>query len=215
MRRIRKGREPASLTAHRQGGGSYGDYRQKQELREALVAEQRGLCCYCMGRIRADEASMKVEHWRSQARYRTLELSYRNLLGACRGGQGETPCHQHCDTRKGERDLIWNPADPVREVEARVGYRLDGSIYSDDASFDDQMKEVLNLNISFLKVNRVVVLDSVVNWWKKEKARLRGRVPATRLRQKRTQLVDGPGSLTPYCQVGAWWLERKLASTKG
>ena len=210
MRSIRKGREPASLTTHRESGGTYGDFRDKQELREALVADQRGLCCYCMGQIRADGASMKIEHWRSQRRYKPLQLDYGNLLGACRGGHGEKPCRQHCDTKKGKRDLVWNPADPGRRIEARVGYRLDGTIYSYDETFDRQIEEVLNLNISFLKANRMVVLDSVFKWWRKERGRVRGPVPAQRLRQKRTEHVGGAGDLAPYCQVAAWWLDRKL-----
>lgn len=215
MRSIGKGQEPASLTRHREGGGTYDDYREKQELREALVAEQRGLCCYCMGRIRADEASMKIEHWRSQTRYKPLELDYSNLLGACPGGRGQKPCRQHCDTRKGKRDLVWNPADPIRRIEARIGYRFDGTIYSDDASFDGQIADVPNLNIDFLKANRMVVLDSTVKWWKSEKARIRDRVPARLLRKKRREQVDGTGNLAPYCQVAAWWLDRKLARMEG
>ena len=35
---------------------------------------------------------------------------------------------QHCDTRKGDRDLQWNPADPAHHIETRVRYELDGSI---------------------------------------------------------------------------------------
>ena len=215
MRAIRKGREPTSLTTHRQGGGTYADYREKQELREALVAEQRGLCCYCMGAIRAEAESMKIEHWRSRSRFRGLELDYGNLLAACRGGEGERWCRQHCDTRKGKRDLDWNPSEPARQIEARIGYELDGTMYSDEESFDAQIQEVLNLNVSVLKANRKGVLDSTLSWWKREKARIRGRVPATRLRQKRMQLVGGLGDLTPYCQVGAWWLDRKLVGIEG
>ena len=53
MKAIAKGPEPASLTAHRQTPhGNYDNYAAKDHLRSALVAEQRGLCCYCMGRIR-------------------------------------------------------------------------------------------------------------------------------------------------------------------
>lgn len=89
MRAIRKGVEPASLTAHRQTPhGSYDNYPDKAELRRALVGEQRGLCCYCMGRVRDDATGMKIEHWRCQRRHRDRELDYRNLLAACTGGEG-------------------------------------------------------------------------------------------------------------------------------
>jgi hypothetical protein len=47
MRNIAKGAEPQSLTAHRaRTHSTYNNYREMQELRESLVREQRGLCCY-------------------------------------------------------------------------------------------------------------------------------------------------------------------------
>ena len=53
MRAIAKGREPQSLAAHRRKPHSnYDNYEDKDALRKALAGEQRGLCCYCMGRIR-------------------------------------------------------------------------------------------------------------------------------------------------------------------
>ena len=143
MRTITKGKEPRSLTEYRkQPGASYADYRHRDELRQALVGEQRGLCCYCMGRIEPRLGSVKIEHWRSQARHRAEELSYWNLLGACRGGEGESKQHQHCDTRKDDCDLKWNPADPYRQIEKRICYGTDGTIRSDDAEFDSQLNDV-------------------------------------------------------------------------
>ena len=140
MRAITKGPEPASLIAHRQTAHcDYDNYADKGALRHALVTEQRGLCCYCMRRIHNGPDTMKIEHWQCQTRYEVEQLNYRNLLGACLGGDGQPPCRQHCDTRKGNRDLQWNPADPAHHVETRLRYELDGSIRSDDAAFDDQL----------------------------------------------------------------------------
>ena len=106
MRPIVKRPEPVSLTAHRKKPYSdYDNYQAKDNLRQALVTEQQGLCCYCMGRIRPVPASMKIEHWRCQKHYRGEQLKYRNLLGACLGGHGQPARLQHCDTRKGDSDL--------------------------------------------------------------------------------------------------------------
>ena len=70
MRNITKGQEPASLTQHRQTEYSdYDNYQDKSTLRECLVSEQRGLCCYCMRAIRPLEGAMKIEHWHCQDRY--------------------------------------------------------------------------------------------------------------------------------------------------
>lgn len=61
MRNIRKGSEPASLTRHRCNTNSdYDNYPEKDELRESLVKEQRGICCYCMQRIcRTDQTLIR------------------------------------------------------------------------------------------------------------------------------------------------------------
>lgn len=67
---IIKGAEPNSLAQHRaQAYSDYDNYEQKDDLRAALVGEQRGLCCYCTGRIRAVSTAMKIEHWQCQATY--------------------------------------------------------------------------------------------------------------------------------------------------
>src|SRR5262245_3620021 len=102
MRAITKGPEPPSLTTHRLTPHSdFDNYENKHTLRHALVTEQRGLCCYCMGRLRNGPTTMKIEHWRSQAHYPDEQLNYQNLLGACLGGGEGKPSHfQHCDTRK-------------------------------------------------------------------------------------------------------------------
>ena len=212
MRTITKGPEPRSLTAHRLGlHCDYDNYGDKAALRKALVTEQRGLCCYCMGRIRDDPASMKIEHWRCQAHHSAEQLQYRNLLGACLGGEGQPPCRQHCDTRKGDRDLRWNPADPDHRVAARVCYKADGRIGSHEDAFDTELNDVLNLNLALLRNARRAVRDGILDWWQREKLRLRGPVPRTRFERERDRRIGGTGELPPYCQVAVWWLDQRLA----
>jgi uncharacterized protein (TIGR02646 family) len=212
MRTIAKGPEPPSLTAYRYTQNcNYNDYPDKDALRDALVTEQRGLCCYCMGRIRNGHAMMKIEHWQCQHHHHTEQLNYRNLLGACMGGQGQPPNSQHCDTRKGNRDLLWNPADPAHHIETRVSYRLDGHIQSDEPAFDLQLNNVLNLNIRYLKTNRKAVWVAITDWWTLEKTRLGGPVQRARFQRERDRRVAGNGELEPFCQVTVWWLEQRLA----
>ena len=212
MRTIAKGPEPPSLTTHRlTPHGTYDNYPDKDALRRSLSTEQRGLCCYCMGRIDPDASAMKVEHWRCQAYYPGEQLRYRNLLGACPGGEGQPKRLQHCDTRKGRQDLQWNPADPDRDVAARLSYQTDGTIVSDDCQFDRELNDVLNLNLPMLKRRRKGVLDAVLEWWKQEKRRLQGPVPRGRIEHKRDRYTAGAGELAPYCQVAVWWLQQRLA----
>ena len=208
MRAITKGSEPESLSAHRNIPYSYYDnYAAKDDLRRALVSEQRGLCCYCMGRIRPDRTCMKIEHWQCQARYPEDQLRYQNLLGTCLGGSGKRPRGQHCDTSKGDQDLEWSPADPTHDIEARIRYESDGSIRSDDTIFDGQLKDVLNLNLAELKYHRKKILDAVLSWWEHETARTNVPVPPDRFLQRRDEYVSGDGDLPRYCQVTVWWLE--------
>lgn len=211
MREISKGEEPASLIAHRQTPHcDYDNYQDKDPLRRALVDEQRGICCYCMARITADNDSMKVEHWQCQERYPTEQLSYGNLLGACRGGEGQPLRFQHCDTKKAGRDLRWNPAESIHHIETRIRYDPDGTIKSDDAVFDVQLHEVLNLNLPLLKNNRKGVYDAILEWWRHEKDRIRGPIPRERLLREQARYMTGTSILQPYSQVAVWLLEQRI-----
>lgn len=212
MRAISKGAEPPSLTAHRQTPHcDYDNYPDKAALRQALVREQRGICCYCMGRIRNDPTAMKIEHWRCQRNHQGEQLNYRNLLGACLGGDGLPARLQHCDTRKGDQNLKWNPADPNHHIETRIRYELDGRIRSNDKEFDAQLEDVLNLNLPFLKKSRVGVLDAVLKWWRHEKGRLHGPVPRARFEAERNRRINGTDDLAPFCEVAIWWIEPCLS----
>ena len=84
MRAIVKTQGPPSLIAHRQTPHSdYDNYPDKDEARQELVGEQRGLCCYCMSRIRPE---CKCHENRALADARTgiraSNWTHRNLLGA-------------------------------------------------------------------------------------------------------------------------------------
>ncbi len=158
---ISKRREPPSLTEHRSSpSATYSNYTHTAELTAALVAEQRGLCCYCLSRIRADDGSARVEHWHCQRDYSDEDLDYSNLLAVCRGNDGQSKSVQHCDRSKGSLSLSRNPANPDHNVEAVVGFRGDGTITSSDAVFNREINTVLNLNLPFLKNNRNAVLDA-------------------------------------------------------
>ncbi len=128
----------------------------------SLVTEQRGICCYCMNRIHNGHDTMKIEHWRSQRHHPAEQLAYGNLLGACLGGHGQPFSLQHCDTRKGDSKPPVEPGGSSHHIETRVGYELDGSIRSDDAAFNAELENVLNLNVALLRNNRKGVLDAVL-----------------------------------------------------
>jgi uncharacterized protein (TIGR02646 family) len=210
MRTIRKGDEPASLTEYRATGGerNYEDYPDKDVLRTYLVAEQRGLCCYCLSRIRAQPGAMKIEHWHAQAGYPAEQLDYSNLLAACRGNEGRSPRDQHCDTRKADRAISRNPANPLHQVEEMLRFGVDGRISSDDPIFDTELNDVLNLNLAFLKNNRKATLTGFTQMLPR-----RGQLSRSQLdRWLRDWSGDSDAAeLRPFCQVVVYWLRKRLS----
>lgn len=161
MRTILKGQEPATLTLHRQTPhADYDNYTDKAALRQALVSEQRGLCCYCQSRIRATPDGMKIEHWQCQADYPARQIDFTNLHGACRGGHGRPEREQHCDTLKGNGGLCFSVCDPAHPIDRKIRFLGDGKITSDDAAVESDIKTVLNLNLPRLVSNRKAVLTA-------------------------------------------------------
>lgn len=214
MRAITKGKEPESLTKHRRTPHcDYGNYgsKGKQKLREALVQEQRGICCYCMAHLDATEDSMKIEHWQCQDNYSARQLDYSNMLGACLGGEGLPGDKQHCDTRKGNRDFKFNPADPAHSIERRVHFETDGTIASGDADFNTQLNDVLGLNLPVLKNRRKAVIDGLASWLREYHTRHHRGPDVATLQRLRAQRIPSSGRLEPFVHVAVWWLDRRLA----
>jgi uncharacterized protein (TIGR02646 family) len=208
MRSISKGKEPASLAEHRSAAfANYANYADMASLRNAIVTEQRGLCCYCLGRIRPTSSEMKIEHWHSQESDGAEQLDYSNLLGACMGNTGQPWKDQHCDTRKGDRDLSRNPSNPDHQIEDFIRFLPDGRINSPDRRFDEELNSVLNLNLAFLVNNRKALLDGFLKVISRP-----GAFPRTKL-EKWVREWNGEshvGDLEPYCQVVVYWLRKRL-----
>ncbi len=204
MRTIQKGQEPASLTQHRQQPhANYDNYGDKAALRQTLVAEQRGLCCYCQSRIRATPDGMKIEHWQCQAGHPARQLDFGNLHGVCLGGHGRLESEQHCDTRKGNTSLCFSVCDPTHPIERKIKFLGDGQIKSDDATIDAALNNVLNLNWPRLASNRKAVLDAF-------KQRLgKGNLNVAQELKK----WDGTqtGELPEFAQVMVFWLEKRMS----
>jgi uncharacterized protein (TIGR02646 family) len=156
-----------------------------------------------MGRIANDALKMKIEHWRCRDRYRNLQLDYGNLLGACLGGEGGPPNEQHCDTKKANLDIKWNPAHPAHAVESRLRYLVDGKVESTDPEFNTQLNDVLGLNLAYLKSNRKAVLDSVLTWW-------RSTPDARQKVQKQIEHRTEAAEYQTFSPVAVWFLRQKL-----
>lgn len=203
MGNITKDREPHSLTEHkRQPYADYENFPDKEELRRHLTEEQKGLCCYCMSRIRPTIDAMKIEHCQCQERYPKRQLDYGNLLGACLGGEGRKEQDQHCNTRKGNQDLAINPADPNCDVERMVRFLGDGRIKSADENIDRELNGVLNLNWPRLVANRKAVLDAF-------KQRLQTGTKLNPARELPKWDGSRGGELPEYAQVVVYYLKKR------
>ncbi|MDX9723029.1 MAG: retron system putative HNH endonuclease [Myxococcota bacterium] len=212
---IRKQPEPKSLVQHR--SRAFSDYSNlpedaKQALRDALVSEQRGLCCYCMGRIRAARDGMKIEHWQCQDAHPDRQLDYSNLLAACFGGENESG-PKHCDTQKGDAALKYNPSEPKHQIALRLRYTREGLIDSPDEEFRRQLVAVLNLNLKVLSNARKAVYQEVIAWWGRMNGKHQGKVPA-RVIQKKLSEYTKEHEYRPFVGVALWLLEPKLAKCK-
>ena len=211
MKAIKKGNEPPSLTQHRcKTFSDYDNYLDKDGLRKNLVAEQGGICAYCLQRIRPDESHMKIEHWHCQAKYSTEQLDYSNMLGVCLGNKGKPERNQHCDTKKDDSDIQLNPANPLHKVEELIQFLGNGRVKSPDPKIDYEINHILNLNEGSLVTNRAGVLDSFIKMLIDK-----GELKPPRL-QKMLQDWYQPsnGVLSPFCMVVVHWLRKKMNRTQ-
>jgi len=128
MQRITKGTEPAFLARYRQQPDANWDRDvrgdEKQEARELLCKEQGYLCCFCQGRIKPNDAQMKVAHFVPQTVDRSLMFNWNNLLGACKGGEKYKEKTKkedlHCDTKQGSRRLDARLTPPCTRPERHL-----------------------------------------------------------------------------------------------
>lgn len=234
MRAITKLPEPSSLAQYRAGADvryemAYDEFPDKEAVRAQLVTEQRGLCAFCGCRIVNSPLRMKIAHWKPRklkieganglAAYPNLpdQLAYWNMLGVCKGNEGQPPEKQHCDTHQGNLPLSKNPADPTHRIEDIVSFLNDGSIVSSDGQFNQELgckrpdgtfdEGVLNLNLSRLQMNRKRELDGFKDYLEK-----RGRLTTAQVKKRLAEWRgDEAGELKPYAPTVAYWLKRRLA----
>ena len=205
MKNIKKRQEPQSLTSYRKTpGATYGGYSKKDDLRKSLAEEQRKICCYCMSRIEHKRSKMKIEHHKSISHFSALQLKYKNLLGACLGGEGQRKKAQHCDTYKGNKPLSFNPAYLSHNIEKKVYYSGDGKIGSTNQAIDNELNKVLNLNCYNLTQRRKGVIKALESVLKAKKT-LNSKQSFLKNEIPRWNSPKG-NSLREFCQVAVYFL---------
>jgi uncharacterized protein (TIGR02646 family) len=114
----------------------------KDAVKEILIHEQRGLCAYCMRRIRMDSHS-RVEHWMPLSKDKDRALDYNNMLAVCDGGEQITDQQGHivcCDARKSETEISTSPLNQAQMN--KIAYTYEGIIYTNPR--DDVMEKDIN-----------------------------------------------------------------------
>jgi uncharacterized protein (TIGR02646 family) len=82
---------------------------EKRELHQALVEEQRSICCYCQ--VRIGLTTSHIEHLKAQCFEPDESLNYQNPLASCQG-EGEKPRKpEHCGHKRGTVTLPVTPLD--------------------------------------------------------------------------------------------------------
>ena len=207
---------------------TYGDNRlPKQELKASLLKEQGYLCAYCMSRI--SKETMKVEHWWPQKsdtegkelsaeekeKERLSSIDYKNMLAVCMGNEGHPKKEQHCDTRKGNKHLLYNPSNPQDHERLKIFYLCSGEIASEDDAFCSQLgkKEgekagVLNLNCPKLINNRAAIINDIFKALQKlQKQASKGKISAILQKWKEP---DSSGMFKEYAGVAIYFLTKRL-----
>lgn len=131
------------------------DKMDKSRVREALIAEQHGLCAYCMCSIKNDGRSTTIEHFVPLSKSKAGAMSYQNWLAVCKGGadvkiRGNERRIICCDAKKSNTVTTLTPLD--RRQMDNIAYYEDGTIYySDDTDpqyqdFTKDIDQVYGLN---------------------------------------------------------------------
>lgn len=180
----------------------------REQLVQSLLREQGYTCCYCMGRI--DESNMRVEHWHPRSHYSTEQLEYSNLLAACNGNEGGGAAHEHCDVKKGNRLITYNPADRNVDIEGKIQYSINGKMKTvkGEDEFKEDIESVLNLNCEWLVEDRRRAINGATNALRRNLKRL------TPKQISSWELKDAEGCLQPRSGAVLYILKRLAKKAK-
>ena len=198
--------EPATWIAYKITPGV--DYASHIDLRNALRDEQGHICAFCMRRVPQtkrdpNEAEFsKIAHLFTRTNHPDRKFNFDNMVLCCAGNiNGEA----HCDKSQGPTDVTLPLFGP--QLQASISYNsYTGEIKSSNNNWHNQICDVLKLNNSLLKLNRLETLNGIRKIlenkkWKKSK-----------IQEKLNEWsgMNNQQMLKPYCGIVIWYLEKKL-----
>jgi uncharacterized protein (TIGR02646 family) len=113
----------------------------KDKVKEALIKEQSGLCCFCESRVGMKTGH--IAHLLDQHNHPELELDYDNLLFSCPENSHNVP--QTCGHAQGNNILPITPLDA--DCEWRFIYTGTGAIAARDENDADAIKTIEMLKL--------------------------------------------------------------------
>ena len=119
---------------------------EKRTLKEELIKEQYGLCCYCMKKI--EWYNSHIEHFVPRSVDSSKEMDYFNLIASCNGYNEEKENCGHKKSNWYDEYLTVSPLDDL--CEDIFKYTVDGRILSDDMRGKETIKK-LELDNDLLK----------------------------------------------------------------
>jgi uncharacterized protein (TIGR02646 family) len=162
---------------------------------------------YCMSRVNDDPNLARIEHFLPSGLYPDQQLAWSNLLICCNGGEGGPSDQSHCDVRKGDQLITYNPCDPNLDITALLRYLGNGELRSSDDAMEIQIK-VLGLNQRQLVLYRqqtivglIAVLGNKRKQWSISQLTRHLRIIST---------CNAGGKLRPLVGVEQYYLQRKL-----
>lgn len=123
----------------------------KKAVKDALMAEQGYICCYCERRLTDNDSH--IEHFQPQSDPAVDPLDFSNLLCSCQNRikKGEP---RHCGNLKDEwfdRNLLVSPLTPG--CEDRFAFTGDGFIKPADATDEAAAQTIKKLGLDIPKLN--------------------------------------------------------------
>lgn len=126
-------------------------------MRASLIAEQKGICCYCERDIQSGD--YHIEHFRPKGTglFPGLQLEYSNLHASC-GSSPTGDADEHCGHKKSNifSNALISPLEP--DCATHFSYDCAGGIMGIDNRGIETVK-ILNLNSGLLKRSRRGVIE--------------------------------------------------------
>ncbi|WNZ55585.1 retron system putative HNH endonuclease [Microbulbifer sp. MKSA007] len=158
MRAIKKGVEPKLFTnwkalANDDWIPTYSDLsgNEKKAVKDALIKEQGGICCYCERRL--VETDSHIEHCKPQESDDVDPLDFSNMICSCLNNI-KKGAPSHCGDLKGnwyDDQLFVSPLNP--DCEGRFSFGANGSIDPTNPSDRAANETITRLGLGIPKFN--------------------------------------------------------------